>query len=144
MTTSNKPSGFKQYTALIVAVIMLIAVSIFAVNSLKSNEPSVTPIATDETTNTEPTSQDETPSKSYIAYTATSDGSALDQLEAINDTVAIKESELGKYVEGINGLIGGTNGKYWSFYVDDKLAEVGADSYKLEGGEKIEWKFQKL
>ena len=143
MKPKNKSNTAKQYVALTLAIIVLIVVSIFAINSLVPGDDSIAPDTSSQATNAEPaTTEEET--KSYITYKATTDGSALDQLQAINDTVAVKESELGKYVESINGLIGGTDGKYWSFYVDGKLAELGADAYKLKGGELIEWKFQKL
>lgn len=33
--------------------------------------------------------------------------------------------------------------EYWSFYVNGKIAEVGAGSYKLKAGDKIEWKIEK-
>lgn len=85
-----------------------------------------------------------TQSEDYVTYTATSEGSALEQLQSINDSVEVVESELGKYVDSINGLKGGTDGKYWTFYVNGEMASVGADAFNPEGGEVIEWKFQAL
>lgn len=32
--------------------------------------------------------------------------------------------------------------EYWAFYLNGKLAEVGAGSYKLKEGDKIEWKLE--
>lgn len=86
----------------------------------------------------------ETKAEDTITYTATNEGTALEQLMAINDTVIVEESEFGKFVDSINGLKGGTDGKYWSFYIDGELSSVGADGFTPEGGELIEWKFQAL
>ena len=48
---------------------------------------------------------------------------------------------IGQFVNEING-VKAENGKYWILYVNEKEAEVGASDYKLEGGEKIEWKLE--
>ena len=50
--------------------------------------------------------------------------------------------------EGVNAYVTEINGQealnskkeYWAFYVNGKMAEVGAGSYKLKEGDKIEWK----
>ena len=89
-------------------------------------------------------SSEKTEDERYIKYTATSEGSALDQLLALNETVVTSESEYGKSVDEINGLLGGIDGHYWSFYIDKEMAPVGADAFNPEGGELIEWKYQAL
>ena len=53
--------------------------------------------------------------------------------------------------EGVNAYITEINGQealnskkeYWAFYVNGKMAEVGAGSYQLKDGDKIEWKIEK-
>ena len=80
----------------------------------------------------------------YVSYTATDGKTSLDQLKESNATVQTKTTEYGEYVDAINSLAGGTDGKYWSFYIDGALANVGAGSYTQMGGEKIEWKFENL
>ena len=53
--------------------------------------------------------------------------------------------------EGINAYVTEINSKealnskkeYWAFYVNGKMAEVGAGSYKLKNNDKIEWKIEK-
>ena len=46
----------------------------------------------------------------------------------------------GTYVKGIDGLIAGaTSG--WLYDVNDKSAEVGADSYKLKSGDVVVFRF---
>lgn len=79
----------------------------------------------------------------YIRYTASSDGTAIDQLKSVNDTVVTKDASFGAYVYSINSLSSGTDGKYWGFYVDGQVPKVGASTYEPRGGEVIEWKFQK-
>lgn len=80
----------------------------------------------------------------YITYSGVEGEDALTTLKNVNDKVVTKTSDFGEYVDSINGLVGGTDGKYWSFYVDGKLSDIGAGSYISNGGEKIEWKFINL
>lgn len=48
------------------------------------------------------------------------------------------------YVTEINGITAQVSKKeYWAFYVNGKMAEVGAGSYQLKEGDKIEWKIEK-
>lgn len=79
-----------------------------------------------------------------VQFTAVPGVSVLDQLIDYNETVEVVQSDMGTYIDSINGLVGGTDGKYWSFYVDDEMAKVGAQQYITSGGEVITWKFQKL
>ena len=79
-----------------------------------------------------------------ISYIAKAGVTSLDQLKTEADDVVTKQSQYGEYVAAIEGSIGGTNGKYWSFYVNGTMSDVGAGTYIQKGGEQIEWKFQKL
>lgn len=135
----QKPNTKLIKILLIVAGVLLISAgAVFAVNSLQPDD--TTPAQTDS--QEQATATESTLDK--VEYTATAEGSALDQLLAINDSVVTVESEMGVYVDSINGLAGGTDGKYWSFYVDGEMAAVGAADYQPKGGETIEWVFQKL
>lgn len=77
-----------------------------------------------------------------VTYTAEKGKTALAQLLEVNTTVVTKTASFGTYVDSINGLKGGADGKYWSFYVDGKMAAVGAGAYVAKGGEEIVWKYQ--
>ena len=77
-----------------------------------------------------------------VAYIGTKGLSILTQLRQVAQ-VETQTSSYGEYVTGINGLQGGTDGKYWTYYIDGKLATVGAASYTSIGGERVEWKFEK-
>jgi hypothetical protein len=76
-----------------------------------------------------------------VRFTAEKDKTVLEQLQA-REKVTVKDSQYGPYVESINGLKGGTDNKYWSFYVDGQMANIGAGEYKTKGGETITWKFE--
>lgn len=82
--------------------------------------------------------------RTEISYTAKAGMSALDQLKSEADNVVVKDSDYGQYVDSIEGHVGGSDGKYWSFYVDGTMSNIGAADYKQLGGEVITWKFQKL
>ncbi len=79
-----------------------------------------------------------------ITYQAKAGETSLDQLKLEADNVITKDSEYGEYVDSIEGNKSGIDGKYWSFYIDGTMATVGAGSYVQNGGEAIEWKYQKL
>ena len=46
---------------------------------------------------------------------------------------------MGSFITEING-IKGLPGKYWIYYVNDKLASVGVSKYVLKEGDIINWK----
>ncbi|TAN57156.1 DUF4430 domain-containing protein [Patescibacteria group bacterium] len=75
------------------------------------------------------------------------DSTALAQLQKVaadnNIPLEIKTESFGSYVDSLDGLKGGTDGKYWMYSVNGKTAEVGADQYKLAEGDVAEWKFTK-
>lgn len=76
-----------------------------------------------------------------VTFTAEADKTVLDQLKTHAEVVT-KEASFGVYVDSINGIVGGTDGKYWSYYVDGQMAQIGAGEYTTTGGEKVEWKFE--
>lgn len=73
---------------------------------------------------------------------AKQDESALDVLRRTHH-VTIKTYSFGDIADGIDGYLGGTEGRYWIFYVNGKMSEVGAGEYKVKNGDSIIWKFQK-
>ncbi|HRN90563.1 MAG TPA: DUF4430 domain-containing protein [Candidatus Saccharibacteria bacterium] len=82
--------------------------------------------------------------RTEIIYTAKPGETSLKQLKEEANDVITKTSDFGEYVDSIEGHQGGTDGKYWSFYINGTMSDVGADSYMQKGGEVITWKFQKL
>lgn len=75
---------------------------------------------------------------------------ALALLERIDKEVpklqlATKEyAGMGTLVEAMGGLRNGTDDKYWSYYVNGQMAQVGAGAYLLKDTDKVEWKFAKF
>ncbi|MED0987848.1 DUF4430 domain-containing protein [Bacillus paramycoides] len=66
---------------------------------------------------------------------------ALSLLQKVmGDKVTSESMSFGTYVKGIDGLMAGaTSG--WMYDVNDKSAEVGADSYKLESGDVVAFRY---
>lgn len=126
MHTKNKRSW------LVLAAILIVVAGAAGVWWYVASQPSSTdaPVATQQ----EPATT--------IHYIGEKGQTALVQLERINARVVTKKASFGTYVDSINGLKGGVNGKYWTFYVDGKMANVGADAYTAKGGEEIVWKYQ--
>ncbi|MFD1738604.1 DUF4430 domain-containing protein [Bacillus salitolerans] len=57
------------------------------------------------------------------------------------ENVLFSESEYGKMITAVNNLAAeGTY--YWAFYVNGEMATVGADSYKLQSGDKITFQYE--
>ena len=77
----------------------------------------------------------------YVAYKGIQGKTALALLQS-HEQVTVKSSSYGPYVDAIDGVQGGTSGKYWTFYVNGKQATVGAGAYVTKNGDKIEWKFE--
>lgn len=76
-----------------------------------------------------------------IAYDCQKGKNAFELLSQKTDgKLETKDYSFGKMVNAINGLAGGSGGKYWLYFVDGKSASVSADNYKCQGNEKIEWK----
>ncbi|OIP75379.1 MAG: hypothetical protein AUK07_01660 [Parcubacteria group bacterium CG2_30_36_21] len=49
---------------------------------------------------------------------------------------------MGVFVETIGTVKNGTEGKYWQYFINDKLGEVAADKKTIKEGDKIEWRFE--
>ncbi len=64
-------------------------------------------------------------------------------LELLQKTVPIKTKGEGKnaFIINIDNYEANNNKKeYWSFYINDQYAQVGAGSYILKDDDKIKWK----
>jgi len=75
-----------------------------------------------------------------VSYRGLEGKTALDLLK-VHAKVTTKSSSLGDYVVAINGNDGGGK-KYWLFYVNDKLADVGAGQYATHNNDTVVWKLQ--
>ena len=72
---------------------------------------------------------------------------AFDLLEAVAEKsgiiLEIKNYDSGIFVETIDGLENGQEGKYWLYYVNGEMPQVSADKKELKAGDKVEFKFEK-
>ena len=72
--------------------------------------------------------------------------SALDLLQKASSengfTVIVEDSSYGKFISAIADKKGGTDNKYWMYYVNGQQAQVGAADYKVKAGDVIEFKFE--
>ena len=67
---------------------------------------------------------------------------ALSLLER-TQTVMVKKSSLGSLVEAINGVKNGNDGKYWTYLINGKEANVGAGQYIVRSDDIIVWQYTK-
>lgn len=49
--------------------------------------------------------------------------------------------DMGVFVESIFSMKGGTDNKWWQYWVNEKLPTVAADKYWVKSGDEVEWKF---
>ncbi len=76
--------------------------------------------------------------------------SAFDLMKLIDEenedfSFEYQDSSLGAFIEEINGVKNdASNNIYWMFYVNDKIAEVGASQYILLDNDIIEWKYEDM
>ena len=67
---------------------------------------------------------------------------ALDLLRRSASVVAKGDKE-NAYIVEINGRrVDDRKNEYWAFYLNGKMAQIGAGSYQLKNGDKIEWKIE--
>jgi hypothetical protein len=45
-------------------------------------------------------------------------------------------------INTINNAVGGTDGKYWQYYVNGELPTIGADKYIISNGDVLTWSFE--
>ena len=50
--------------------------------------------------------------------------------------------EMGVFVESIDGIENGSQGKYWQYWVNDELPMKAADKIRIQGDDIVEWKFE--
>lgn len=60
--------------------------------------------------------------------------------KVMGDKVTSESMSFGTYIKGIDGLMAGATSA-WLYDVNDKSAEVGADSYKLESGDVVAFRY---
>ena len=46
------------------------------------------------------------------------------------------------FIEAINGIENGEDGRYWQYYVNGEFANVGCSRYYLKNNDVVEWRFE--
>lgn len=118
------------------AVLVLLGGATGAIWVTKTGEKEKPPVTTTLTP-----SAAKTAATTRVSYAGVTGKTALELLQTKAEVVT-KDSAYGPYVDSINGSKGGTDGKYWAFYVNGKMAEIGAHAYVTNAGDTIEWKFE--
>lgn len=80
----------------------------------------------------------------FVAYDENAGITALDLLQQTS-IVRLQGTGVAAFVVGINDRIADSKKKeYWALYVNGIPASVGAGSYRINEGDKIEWKIEKF
>ena len=84
-------------------------------------------------------------SDNLVAYEGDTALSFLQRCAEIND-FSVESTYYAQFdstlVNSINNAIGGTDGKYWQYYVNGELPSIGADKYLLTNGDRVKWSFE--
>ena len=77
-----------------------------------------------------------------LTYKGQDGKNALELLKTSAKTETKTDPSLGEYVTSINGVVSGTDSKYWIMYVNGQASSVGASSYATKSTDTIEWKLE--
>jgi hypothetical protein len=65
------------------------------------------------------------------------------KVDELNVSLETSNSEFGVFIKKIGGVKNGEDGKYWLYYVNEKMPDVAADKIILKAGDKVGFKFEK-
>jgi hypothetical protein len=133
----------KHSSKSILAVIIALVISIIGATGLvvATHTPQRATVATSSTAQSAAVKAATKPF-THLSYAGEDGKNALELLKKHDGNVITKQSSLGEYVDSIDGVKGGTNNKYWTFYINGVQSQVGAGAYVSKSGDNIEWKFE--
>lgn len=70
------------------------------------------------------------------------DMSVLDLIQHTDLLLQTKVYDFGTLIEAIGDTANGQDDKYWLYYVNDEMPMVSVDNYKLNPGDKVEFRFE--
>ncbi|NHM32603.1 DUF4430 domain-containing protein [Neobacillus terrae] len=76
-----------------------------------------------------------------VSFLENANAYQLLRIVAGSENVGFKQYDFGKMVTSIKG-VETTGADYWGFYVNGKMADVGAEDYKLQPNDKITFKYE--
>jgi hypothetical protein len=132
-------TAFNVKTKVIAGVFVLVAATtgVLAWVSQPNEQPKV---ASSQTSVQKPAASSAVVRADYVSYPGQDGKNALELLKS-HTKVQTKSSSFGDMVVAINGK-DGANKKYWTFYINGEMAQVGAGAYTTKNADKIEWKLQ--
>jgi hypothetical protein len=77
------------------------------------------------------------------SYQIAAGKTAIDLLKQSHQVQTKEYQSLGEFVLSIDGNASDSK-HFWEFFVNDKSSNVGASSYKLKDGDKLEWKLSAI
>jgi len=117
----------EQRTVFYVVAALILAFGLYLLFPVSNNN---------DTNNTQSIEQ-----SSEISYKGVEGKTAMELLKASHQ-VEVQSFDFGDMVQSIDGKKPG-EGETWSFYVNGKLASVGADAYQTKNSDTITWKIEK-
>lgn len=134
------PIIYKNAVAVIVIILLGIVVFVFALQkttpSPQYNKKTSYPITVYQTVE----GNDETNKTTIVLE---DNATALDLIRQKAKVITQGEGQ-NAFVTEINGKRADNSKKeYWAFYINGKMASVGAGSYQLQNNDKIVWKIEK-
>jgi hypothetical protein len=132
----------KHSSKTILGVIIALVISIIGATGLvvATHTPQAAKVVATNTAQPSGVQAAETPT-THLSYKGENGKTALALLKE-HAAVVTKQSSFGEYVDSIDEVKGGTDNKYWTFYVNGVQSQVGAGAYVSKNGDNIEWKFE--
>lgn len=62
--------------------------------------------------------------------------------QASNWQLEVQNTQYGALVNAIDGRVNGQGNKYWIYYVNGEMAQVGAGDYIVQPGDRVEFRFE--
>ena len=87
------------------------------------------------------TARDGLPAEYRIVYEGQDGKTVLELLEEQVESFVSEGQGSEILVTSINGITGGTEGRYWLYYVNEKAALIAASRMTTVDGDSIEWLF---
>ncbi len=137
----DKQPPKKLLLFIVLSVIALTGATAVVWNYQADNQSKTKTIATAEASSADSSGSSKVKAATTISYKGEDGKTALELLKK-HATVVTKDSSYGPYVDSVGNVQGGTDGKYWMFYVNGQQAAVGANDYVTKSGDTIEWKFE--
>jgi len=78
-----------------------------------------------------------------ISYQGVEGKNALELLKESHE-VETQKFDFGELVSSIDGQASDPSTNFWAFYVNGKMAQVGASDYQTKTSDTIEWKLDSL